>query len=71
MSICNSGRAYVVSCLNNSMYLIERGSGTKVMEYTGHQVGNYNIKCCFNEDDSNLFTGSADGKLYVYDIMKK
>lgn len=71
MCIANSSRAYVVSALNNSMYLIERGSGNKVMEYTGHQVQNYNIRCTFNEDDTNIFTGSADGKLYIYDIMKK
>ena len=71
MCMSNSGRAYVVSALNNSMYLIERGSGNKVMEYCGHRVDNYSIKCRFNEEDTHIMTGSIDGKLYIYDIMKK
>lgn len=71
MCMANSGRAYAVSSLNNSIYLVDRSSGNKVMEYSGHQVNGFSIKCRFNEDDTHMYTGSADGKLYVYEIMKK
>lgn len=40
------------------------------MEYRGHQARDYTINCKFNEEDSHIFTGSTDGKLYIYDVMK-
>lgn len=50
--------------------MMDRSSGKKVMEYKGHQVGNFSIQCCFNEEDSHIYSGSANGKIYIYDIMK-
>lgn len=41
-----------------------------MIEYKGHQVKNYTINCKFNEEDTHIYSGSADGKLYIYDIMK-
>jgi WD40 repeat protein len=40
------------------------------MEYRGHQVKNFTINCKFNEEDSQIYSGSVDGSLYVYDILK-
>ena len=51
--------------------LIEKGTGNKIQEYSGHTVGEFSIDVTFNHRDSHLLTGSADGKLYVYDLMKK
>lgn len=70
MSVAQSNRAYVVSALDNTMYLIDKNSGSKVIEYRGHEVKNFTINCKFNEEDTHIFSGSADGKLFIYDIMK-
>lgn len=48
MSLAHSNRAYVISALDNTMYLIDKKSGNKVIEYRGHQVKNYTINCKFN-----------------------
>lgn len=40
------------------------------MEYRGHSINNYSINCKFNMQDSYVYSGSADGGFYVYDIMK-
>jgi len=50
--------------------LIEKGTGTKIQEYEGHKIGNYGIDVVFNSRDSHLITGSVDGKLHIYDLMK-
>ena len=71
MDLSNSGKAYVASCTNNRMYLIEKKSGNKIIQYSGHNCENYKIDCIFNKRDSQILTGSIDGKLYVYDIMRK
>jgi mitogen-activated protein kinase organizer 1 len=70
MALAHSNRAYIVSALDNTIYLIERNTGNKVMEYRGHQVKNYTINCKFNESDSQIYSGSIDGNLYIYDILK-
>jgi WD40 repeat protein len=40
------------------------------MEYRGHQVKNFTINCKFNEEDSHIYSGSVDGSLYIYDLLK-
>lgn len=71
MSVSFSQKAYVASCTNNKLYLIEKKSGNKVQEYSGHNCEGFRVECCFNLQDSHIITGSTDGKLYVYEIMKK
>ncbi len=31
---------------------------------------NFTINCKFNEEDTHIYSGSADGKLYIYDILR-
>jgi WD40 repeat protein len=40
------------------------------MEYSGHQSKNYTVNCKFTEEDSHVLTGSTDGKMFIYDLMK-
>lgn len=68
--LAQSNRAYVASAVDNTMYLIGRKSGNKVMEYTGHQAKNYTVNCKFTEEDSHVISGSTDGKLFIFDLMK-
>ena len=51
--------------------MIEKSTGTKIQEYGGHHIGQFTVDAVFNSKDTHIFTGSAEGKLYVYDIMKK
>ena len=71
MDLSHGGKAYVASCVDSQIYLIEKSSGNKVIEYSGHDCGSFGIGCKFNMRDSKIITGSTDGKVYVYDIMKK
>lgn len=70
MSVSQSNKAYIASTVDNTISLIERKSGNKIIEYRGHKVGNFKINCSFNIEDTHLYTGSTDGKLYIYDILK-
>lgn len=70
MCVAQSNRAYIVSSLESAIYLIDKNTGNKVSEYRGHMAKNFTINCKFNTEDSHVFSGSADGKLYIYDIMK-
>jgi WD40 repeat protein len=40
-------------------------------EYVGHKVDQFTIDVAFSKQDSYIFSGSVDGKLYIYDIMRK
>lgn len=40
------------------------------MEYGGHSVGQFTVDLKFNPLDTHLITGSSEGMLYIYDIMK-
>lgn len=58
------------SCTNNSIFLLERSSGIKLKEYKGHKVKDFSIDLQFTQDDSHILTGSEDGSLYLYNIVK-
>ena len=50
--------------------LIEKATGTKIQEYEGHKVDSFGVDVVFNSKDTHILTGSADGKLHIYDILK-
>ena len=63
----------IKSCISFILYLslAEISSGKKLNEYIGHTVDQFTIDVAFSKNDSYIFTGSTDGKLYIYDIMRK
>ena len=63
--IVNSSTFYVI------VSLIEKGSGTKIQEYSGHSIGQFGVDVVFNTKDTHVMTGSVDGKLYIYDLMRQ
>lgn len=71
MALSNSNKACIVSTLDSRISLMDRNTGEKVMQYQGHSVNNHRIGCQFSVDDDYILTGSADGKLYIYEIMKE
>ena len=71
MGVSYSNKVYIASCTDNRIYLVEKSSGNRIQEYSGHNVGTFKIDCAFNIRDSHIVSGSVDGKLYVYEIMKK
>lgn len=50
--------------------LIEKATGTKIQSYTGHKLGQFTVDVRFNPSDTHLLTGSEDGSLVVFDVMK-
>lgn len=51
--------------------LIEKGTGVKIQDYHGHKIGQFGVDVIFNTTDTHLLTGSQDGKLFIYDVLKK
>ena len=51
--------------------LIEKATGNKIKEYKGHNIGHFGIDVVFNTKDTHLMTGSVEGKLHIYDIMRE
>jgi mitogen-activated protein kinase organizer 1 len=41
------------------------------MQYTGHKIEKFTIDLSFNIRDSHIISGAEDGKIYIYDILKK
>lgn len=69
-ALSHDTRMIAASCTNDSIYLLERSTGVKLKEYKGHQVKDFSVDLEFSIDDSHIITGSEDGGLYFYNLVK-
>lgn len=59
-----------VSCLNGSIHLMERSTGTLLNTCFGaHTSGRYSLECNITADDQYIATGSEDGSVVFYDFV--
>lgn len=38
--------------------------------YTGHKTGDYYVESCVDKTDSYVFSGSTDGSVWCWDLIK-
>jgi len=60
-----------VNCLDSSIRMIDKEIGGLVNEYSGsHRAGNYGLPCAITADDASVVTGSEDGSVCCYDLVR-
>ena len=59
----------LVSTLSNKLLLFDKQSGELLNEYKGHLNKTYQIENCMNNLSSQIFSGSEDGFVYVWDLV--
>ncbi len=63
------GNALLVSTLDGTIRLIDKGNGTLLQSYKGHVNKDYRIRSCLGMNDAYVVSGSEDGQIYVWDLL--
>lgn len=64
------GNAVLVSTLDSTIRLMDKGNGQLLQSYRGHTNKDYRIRSCLGMADSVVISGSEDGKLYAWDMLE-
>jgi mitogen-activated protein kinase organizer 1 len=71
MAPTHDGECLVVSCLDGTIRLIGLDSGELLNTYDSHHVaGQYGLECCVTSDDQTIVSGSEDGRVVLYDLVR-
>ena len=64
------GNAVLVSTLDSTIRLMDKGNGQLLQSYRGHTNKNYRIRSCLGMADSVVISGSEDGRLYAWNLLE-
>ena len=64
------GNAVLVSTLDSTIRLMDKGNGQLLQSYKGHTNTEYRIRSTLGMADSIVISGSEDGKLYAWDLLE-
>ena len=64
------GNAVLVSTLDSTIRLMDKGNGQLLQSFTGHKNSKYRIRSCLGLADSVVISGSEDGQLYAWDVLE-
>jgi mitogen-activated protein kinase organizer 1 len=71
MAPTHDGECLVVSCLDGTIRLLGLESGELLNTYDSHHVaGQYGLECCVTSDDQTIVSGSEDGRVVLYDLVR-
>ncbi|XP_054716061.1 WD repeat domain-containing protein 83-like [Uloborus diversus] len=70
VTFTKDGQCILVSCLDNTLRLMDKSSGEILSEYEGHKNESYRIESCLNDTDTHVVSGSEDGKVYFWDLIE-
>lgn len=71
MALTHDAQCLAISCLDGTIRLMEAETGELLNTYSKHHVaGNYALSCQFTADDAHVVTGSEDGRVVLYDLVR-
>ncbi|CAD7925207.1 unnamed protein product [Amoebophrya sp. A25] len=66
----SDGNCLLVSGLYHRIFLLEKDSGELLQRYEGHKNCDFKIHSCLDPTDAYVFSGSEDGKVYVWELVE-
>ena len=66
----SDGQCVLASTLDSSIRLIDKDTGSVLNKFTGHVNKEYKIDSCVSLCDMYVLSGSEDGNLYIWDLVK-
>ena len=70
MQQTRDGNAVLVSTLDSTIRLMDKGNGQLLQSYRGHSNKDYRVRSCLGMVDSVVVSGSEDGQLYAWDLLE-
>ncbi len=70
VSFTRDSQCCLVSTQDSTLRLMDKDTGELLNEYTGHTNSSYKIDSCLNDKDTHIFSGSEDGKVYIWDLIE-
>ncbi|KAL8769193.1 MAG: hypothetical protein Q9194_005515 [Teloschistes cf. exilis] len=64
------GNAVLVSTLDSTIRLMDKSNGKMLQHYKGHTNSDFRIRSCLGFGDAAIFSGSEDGKVYIWDVLE-
>lgn len=64
------GNAVLVSTLDSTLRLIDKGNGQLLQSYKGHVNQDFRIRSCLGMADTVVISGSEDGHLLAWDLLE-
>ena len=64
------GNAILVSTLDSTIRLMDKGNGQMLQSYKGHTNQDYRIRSCLGLADAVVVSGSEDGQIYAWDLLE-
>lgn len=66
----HDGNAVLVSTLDSTIRLMDKGNGQMLQSYKGHTNQDYRIRSCLGLADAVVVSGSEDGQIYAWDLLE-
>ena len=63
------GNALLISTLDSTVRLIDKGDGKLLKSYIGHKNTDYRVRATLALNDSIVISGSEDGSLFAWDLV--
>ncbi|UXI17888.1 hypothetical protein NH340_JMT03831 [Sarcoptes scabiei] len=70
VTMTDNGECILLSCLNNSLILLDKSSGEILATFKGHRNEKYRCDNGFMENDSLIVSGSEDGTICVWSLLE-
>lgn len=70
MQQTTDGNAVLVSMLDSTIRLMDKSNGKMLQHYKGHTNSDFRIRSCLGFGDAAIFSGSEDGKVYIWDVLE-
>eukprot|EP00884_Botryococcus_braunii_P006060 jgi/Botrbrau1/15455/Bobra.43_2s0079.1 len=71
LAISNDGNCILASCLDGCLRLLDKGSGTLLASYSGHEQKNTRMDCGLTPSDAYVVAGSENGKVHYWDLVEE
>lgn len=71
VNFTRDGQCVLISCMDSTLKLIDKDTGDSLAEYKGHKNTDYRIDSCLSSTDAEVVSGSEDGAVYIWSLVKQ
>lgn len=69
VSFTADGQCVLAGCADNTLRLLDKGTGELLGEYTGHRTNDLTVESAVLSGDAHVVCGSVSGELWVWDLV--